>query len=688
MPPVRHSEGATGLDAPVGVLRGVGGDRGAQLERLGIRTIGDLLLHRPRRYEDRRQFVALRDVVDGASVAVRARVVTLGVNRFRSGKSVFVMVVDDGTARLHCRWWNLPFLERVFAVGDDLLVFGRVQSLRPRTMDHPETEKVVSGDEETVHLNRWVPVYPLTEGLAQRPLRSLVWQALQQFGERVAEPRPELGLAGGGLPVPEAAGELSLQGTSEPCPARREALRAVHFPDSPAAAARARRRLALDEFVELQWRLLKRRRHLERHATALPCAGDNRWMRPFLAGVGFPLTGAQTRVLREIRAGLRGPVPMRRLLQGDVGSGKTLVAQCAALMTLEAGFSVAVMAPTEILAGQLADGFRTALAPFGIEVSLVTGSRKPAADAGAGRPMPDGTPSVVVGTQALIQPGFQMERLGLVIIDEQHKFGVAERNRLLRKGRYPHLLVMTATPIPRTLALTVYGDLDVSILDELPPGRRPVRTHVRSREALPKVWEFIRTGLARGRQAYVVYPRVEGGEAVPEEVKAVTRDWEQVRRELAPHAVGMLHGRMSAADKSAVMLEFREGRLGVLLATSVVEVGLDVPNATIMLVENAERFGLAQLHQLRGRIGRGAHESHCILVAGPGATPEGAERLEVVASCPDGFALAEADLRLRGPGELAGRDQSGAPPLRFGDLREDRTLVEFARQRVRAVLEA
>lgn len=267
-----------------------------------------------------------------------------------------------------------------------------------------------------------------------------------------------------------------------------------------------------------------------------------------------------------------------------------------------------------------------------------------------------------------------------MIIDEQHKFGVAERDRLLRKGRYPHLLVMTATPIPRTLGLTVYGDLDVSVLDELPGGRRPIRTHVRTRDALPKVWAFVRRELEQGRQAYLVYPRVE--EAESEDLKAVTRELESVRRALSPHAVGVVHGRMSPEETAAVMSGFREGRVGALMATSVVEVGLDVPQATVMVIENAERFGLAQLHQLRGRIGRGAMESHCILLAGPGATPEGLERLRVVAGCADGFALAEEDLRLRGPGDLMGRDQSGVPRLRFGDLRRDRRLVELARERV------
>ncbi|MFO1457915.1 MAG: ATP-dependent DNA helicase RecG [Verrucomicrobiota bacterium] len=674
-----------GPDTPVTRLRGVGQDRMALLGRLGIQKVGDLLFHAPRRYEDRRRFESIRNLEQGASVSVRGRIVAQGVNRFRSGKSVFQLVLDDGSARLHCRWWNLPFLERHFAVGEELLVFGRVQSIRPRTMDHPETEKVENGDEEFLHINRWVPMYPLTEGLTQRVIRSLTWQAVEACADAFPEPHPELHLAAMDLPVEDSAGELKLGMALGRCPLRREALRALHYPADLADAERARRRLALDEFIDLQLSIQGRRRNLELRARALPCAGDNRWIRPFLGGLGFSLTGAQTRVLREIRSGLGGSVPMRRLLQGDVGSGKTLVAVCAALMTLESGYNVAVMAPTEILAGQLERVFRQSLEPFGIAVRIHTGSRKssrePELIPPGGRGGMGTRPEVVVGTHALIEPGFETSRLGLVIIDEQHKFGVVQRDRLLRKGRYPHLLVMTATPIPRTLGLTLYGDLDVSVLDELPSGRTPIRTHVRRTDALPRVWEFIRGQIRSGRQAYVVYPRV--GDSETEDVGAVTRERERVARELAPSAVGMLHGRMPAAEKEAVMAAFREGKLGALVATSVVEVGVDVPNATVMLIGNAEQFGLAQLHQLRGRIGRGPHPSHCILVPASNASDEAMERLRVLVSAKDGFALAEADFSLRGPGDLAGREQSGLPDFRFADLRRDRRLVELARSRVR-----
>jgi ATP-dependent DNA helicase RecG len=663
---------------------GVGSERAAQLARLDIQTVGDLLLHRPRRYEDRRNFQPIRELLEGTPATVRGKIVATGTNRFKSGKFAFEIIVDDGTARLHCRWWNLAFMERLFTVGDDVLVFGKLHSLRPRMMDHPETEKVLADDEEQVHLNRIVPIYPATEGLSQRVLRGLTWRALQAHAAAVLDPHPELDLAAIRLhPTDDARGkQLALE--ARPLLPRPEAIRALHFPAELTHADRARQRLAFDEFIELQFVIQQRRLNFERSLRGAACTGDNRLMKPFLAALGFKLTGAQNRVLREIRTDFGGKVPMRRLLQGDVGSGKTLVAACAAVMTLESGFDVAVMAPTEILAEQLCRNFRRWFEPLGIGVAIWTGSRKSdETDSALFRPAAGTGLKVTVGTHALIEAGFRSDQLGLVIIDEQHKFGVAQREKLVRKGRRadlaPHLLVMTATPIPRTLGLTLYGDLDVSLLDELPAGRGRIRTHVRTPDALPKVWTFIRSELEKGRQAYVVYPRVEESE---DDVKAVTVEFQKICRELAPHRGGLLHGRRPGEEKEAVMDAFRQGDIRILVATSVIEVGVDVPNATIMLIENAEQFGLAQLHQLRGRIGRGAHDSHCILVAEQ-KTDEARERLEVMATTHDGFVLAEADLKLRGPGELTGRSQSGLPDFRFGDLVRDRQLVEVAREVVR-----
>lgn len=648
------------FDAPVIALRGVGAERAAQLARLGIATVGQLLLHRPRRHEDRRHFLAIKQVTEKGPATVRGRVLALGVKTFRKGaRSVFELIVDDGTARLHCRWWNLPFLESQFEVGMDLMVHGRVVDLKPRTIDHPETEVLEQGEEASIHMDRIVPIHPLTEGLYPRWLRARIWDLVEELAPRVPEPHP--GLATGGMPT------------------RSEALQMLHFPGEIGDVELARRRLAFDEFVELQLEIQERRRRLDARASGIPCGGDNRWIRPFLARLGFSLTGAQTGVLREIRQDLTSGVPMRRLVQGDVGSGKTVVAAAAALMALESGFEVALMAPTEILARQHERRFREWFGPLGIPVEVCTGSSK----TGLSRESPG--VRLTVGTHALLESGYEPERLGLVIIDEQHKFGVVQREDLVRKGRYPHLLVMTATPIPRTLALTLYGDLEVSAIRELPPGRGRIRTYVRGPDRLPKVWEFVREQLASGRQAYVVCSRVDddgGGE-----VKAVVRELEELRKRLHPHQVGMLHGRMSGEEKDSTMAGFASGRVRVLLATSVIEVGVDVANASVMVIENAEQFGLAQLHQLRGRIGRGAHDSYCVLVAAKD-TDEIRSRLKVMEDTQDGFEIAEADLRWRGAGEMLGKSQSGLPPFRFADLTRDRELLEFARSSVSSFLEA
>ena len=453
----------------------------------------------------------------------------------------------------------------------------------------------------------------------------------------------------------------------------------IQFPEEFSDIEIARRRLALDEFVALQLQIRERRKKFEANAQALPCGGDNRLIKPFLTTLGFKLTEAQTRVLRDIRADMRGTHPMRRLLQGDVGSGKTVVAACSALMALESGFNVALMAPTEILAEQHFRTFQRWFEPLGVRVELQTGNQKTfETRTPAARSTLDPRPSTLfVGTHALLTAGFDIPRLGLVVIDEQHKFGVAQREQLVRKGRYPHLLVMTATPIPRTLGLTFYGDLDVSAIDELPPGRGRIKTLVRTAEKLPQVWAFVREKLAAGRQAYVVYPRVEDtGESG---IKAVTKEFANLTKLLAPFRVGLLHGRLNGREKEQVMSTFRSGKTPVLLTTSLVEVGVDVPNATVMLIENAERFGLAQLHQLRGRIGRGAHQSFCILIS-DAKDPETRERLKALEEMTDGFKIAEADLKLRGPGELLGREQSGLPGFRFGDLVEDLDLIRQARE--------
>ncbi|MBA4150611.1 MAG: ATP-dependent DNA helicase RecG [Verrucomicrobia bacterium] len=660
------------LQTPLTSIRGVGPERAAQLARLDLHTVEDLLLHKPRRYEDRRHFKKIKEVKLGEATTVFGKIAACGLKTFARGtKSVFEVILKDETGHLHCRWWNLPFMEKYFRVGDDVLAFGKVKGLKPRTIDHPETEVLEPGEEISIHLNRIAPIYPLTEGLPQRWLRALVWRVLHEFEEFIEEPA---------LTLPTF-------------PGRANAVHMLHFPSGFNEAEAARKRLALDEFVVLQHAIQLRRKKLEANAKGLPCSGTNQLIKQFLAALSFQLTDAQTKVLREIRTDMGSKVPMRRLLQGDVGSGKTVVAACSALMAIENGFNVALMAPTEILATQHFQNFRRWFSDLKIRVELLTGSFKTVTNFGANdKSQPtllaatsSSQPATLyIGTHALVESAFMPQKLGLVVIDEQHKFGVAQREKLVRKGNYPHLLVMTATPIPRSLGLTLYGDLDMSVIDQLPAGRGKIKTYVRAEDKLPKIWDFIRQKITEGRQAYIVYPRVEDS-GVAGDLKAVTAEYEKLKKIFAPHPVGLLHGRIKAEEKEHVMNAFRHDRVKVLIATSVIEVGVDVPNASVMVIENSERFGLAQLHQLRGRIGRGAHDSFCVLVT-PAKNEEAMERLQILEDTNDGFKIADEDLRLRGPGELLGTQQSGMPKLRFGDLVQDRMLVERARTLVRESL--
>jgi ATP-dependent DNA helicase RecG len=674
---VRKSNPPDPLATPLIELRGVGRERAPQLERLGLHNVGDLLLHAPSRYEDRRHFQRIADLKLGLSALAQGRIIAAGVKTARKGQlSVYEFILEDGSGRLYCRWWNQPFMEKYFNIGDEVVVFGKVVSLRPPTLDHPETE-VVQADapESSIHLHRIAPVYPLTEGLPQRWLRTLLWRVVAQFAPSIPEPEPTIGLT-----VEECATSEDAENPERKflLPSRAKAIALLHFPGEVADIGIARQRLAMDEYVALQKGMQSRRRKLEERAHPLPCAGDhNRMIKPFLANLGFVLTESQAKVLREIRRDLAAPTPMRRLLQGDVGSGKTVVAACAILMALESRANAALMAPTEILARQHWEIFRRWLEPLEARVELRTGTLKSSGEAA------DifRSPTLHVGTHALLEKDFVPERLGLVIIDEQHKFGTAQREELVRKGDYPHLLVMTATPIPRTLGLTLYGDLDISVIEQPPPGRGRIKTFLRPVESLPKVWEFVRKNLAEGRQGYIIYSRVEEADSAAG-IKAATRELHHLEKTFAPWRVGLLHGQLKSRDQEVVFQEFRENKIQLLLATSVVEVGVDVSNATLMVIENAEQFGLAQLHQLRGRIGRGARESFCILI-GSGKSAEARARLKIMEETTDGFRIAEEDLKLRGAGELLGWRQSGAPALRFGNLATDRKLVERARELVK-----
>jgi len=641
---------------PLKSLNGIGKERAKLLAKLKLHTVGDALLYRPRRYENRSNLMTITELSVDEPAAVSGVIAECGVKYWRQRRrSVFECIVEDSTGRLHCRWWNMPFLKRIYQKGQRLFVHGKLKQIKPRTMDHPETEFLTEENEEdaSIHMNRIVPIYGLTEGLQQRWLRKFIFLLLQSHGTSLNEPHPDI----------HKLHRVSFH----------DAVRHLHAPDSMKDIEPARERLALEEAIEIQQQVQVRRKRFMETMRAVPCQHDNRFIKPFLKNLPFELTPEQVRVMTELRADLSKTHPMRRLLQGDVGSGKTLIATLAALMVLESGMDVLLMAPTTLLAEQHYRTISKWFEPFQISVQLHTSSSKSVRETGSA--------NMLIGTHALIQSNDQDDNIGMVIVDEQHKFGVAQRDKLLKKGRHPHLLVMTATPIPRTLGLTLYGDLDVSVLRGLPKGRGVLKTFLRTADAREKVLAFVKKELSKGRQAYFVYPRIEGKEHPG--IKAVTQDADALRTFFEPYGVDVLHGRMKSEVSESIMSRFGAGELHVLLATTVIEVGVDVPNATVMVVENAEQFGLAQLHQIRGRIGRGSQASYCILLGDPNQK-EAWERLEVLEQTRDGFEIAEADFKTRGPGELAGRQQSGLPNWHFLDLHKDQSLLDQARKTVRS----
>ncbi|HOE27828.1 MAG TPA: ATP-dependent DNA helicase RecG [bacterium] len=648
-------------------VKGVGPRRAALLETLGVRSVMDLLRHYPRRYDDRRQIRRIAHLEEGREETVRGRILTMGTKRLRRGLSLFQLAVGDDTGVVYATWFNQPFLERRFSVGQELILTGKVQRRPELQIVGPEFEVLGGEGNDLLNTGRIVPVYPANERLGQRALRGMVHACLERFAGSVPDILP-----------PALRDALGLCATAA-------ALRGIHFPGTPAELERARRRLVFDEFLLMTLAMVLKKRQLAEKPGAARSAGNGPRYRRFLAALPFPLTGAQRRVIGEIRGDMAQPHPMHRLLQGDVGSGKTVVAAAALLTAVDAGHQGVLMAPTEILAAQHWRTLTALLAPAGIAPHLLIGEMEAAEKEAVRAAIRRDRPALVVGTHAVIQREVAFSRLGIVVVDEQHRFGVAQRARLKAKGSNPDVLVMTATPIPRTLALTLYGDLDVSILDEMPPGRGKVTTHLVPPEKLAAALGFIRGEALKGKQTYIVYPLVEESGKLP--LGDATGMAEKLKREVFPDvAVGVLHGRMPREERDAVMERFRAGAIKVLFATSVIEVGLDVPAACIMLVQHAERFGLSQLHQMRGRIGRGKGRSY-FLVAGEPATEEASKRLEALVSTTDGFKIAEMDLALRGPGEFFSDRQHGGPDLRLADLSGDRELLDRARETANRIAE-
>ncbi len=629
------------------------------LRRLGIETAEDLLTHYPRRYEDRHQFPEFPRDESDTPICLCGEVTKTRVLRFGGWKKIFEATLEEPNPNalsqpLTLRWFNLHYVQKMIATGQQLVVFGKPKLRGKRLcMDHPEFEVIENDPAEAgIHFRRITPIYPATEGLSQRVLRSIIYRLLNELSDAPLETL---------LPIELGRGD------------RRSAIRAIHFPEDWESLSAAREHLVLSEFFAMQMLIASRRAESQVRVGAAHC-GRGELLEKFLRSLPFELTDAQRRVIAEIRRDLGANVPMNRLLQGDVGSGKTVVAIAAILLGIEAGFQAAFMAPTQILAEQHYAVLRRWLEPLGVRMSIRTASRQEEnfLPLVAG----DENPDVIIGTHALLYETISFSNLGLVVIDEQHKFGVAQRARLTAREPAPDVLVMTATPIPRTLTMTIYGDLDVSVIDEMPRNRGKIITAVREESKLVEVLGFLRTQLEGGRQIYVIYPLIDESEKL--DVKAAATEYNLWRERLHPFRCELLHGRIPSPEKQEIMERFRSGETQVLISTTVIEVGVDVANATVMLIENAERFGLAQLHQLRGRIGRGEHKSYCILLSSD-QSKETAMKLAVLEKTVDGFKVAEADWDLRGPGDLLGTAQSGLPALKIGNLKSDAQLMRRAR---------
>ena len=676
----------SGLHAELRFLKGVGPRRAAELERAGLRTSDDLLHRFPLRYEDRSRVVRSSELRPGEAAAVRGQVVSTGLRHTRRrGLSLFEMLVRDDAGTFRAVWMNRPYLKSAFSPGQTVLLYGTPEWRDPGGLRLSNPQYELLGDEEGdgsgretgrgLHSARVVPVYERIGTLTTKQLRGLVHRALERLPTDLDDPLPAALRARRRLPD------------------RRQALREAHFPSPGASLALLNRfrspaqvRLILEELFLFRLGLEARGRSRTRERKPHAVRVDDRVRRSALAVLPFRLTPGQRKALRAVVDDLRRPCPMNRLLQGDVGCGKTIVAVLAALVALENGLQVAFMAPTEILAEQHFLTLRPLLARSRFRVVSLTGGQGAKARRDTLAALEKGEAHLAVGTHALVQPSVAFRQLGLVIIDEQHRFGVRQRAALREKERRPDVLVMTATPIPRSLALTAYGDLDVAVIRDRPPGRTPVDTRIEPESRRAAVHALVERQLRLGRQAYVVYPLVDESDKVDLKAAAVMVD--TLARRFPGHVVDLLHGRMKSDDRETVMARFAAGDVGVLVATTVIEIGVDVPAASVMVVENAERFGLAQLHQLRGRVGRGPGRAWCRLLYQEPLSDAGRARLEAVAGTTDGFALAEHDLRLRGPGEVLGTRQAGLPTLRLANLVRDRDLMEVARdEAARAVQE-
>lgn len=663
------------LDSPVTVLKGIAESSASKLAKLGVKTIRDLLYFFPRRHLDYSQRSPIANLEVGKEQTVLATVWEARVTKLGTQKGTEVIVGDE-TGNIRAVWFNQPYLAKNFPTNAQIMLSGKVTEFKnQKVFESPEWELVE--DKELIHTGRLVPIYPLTQGLYPRQTRSFVKKAIDNWAWQIVDFLPE--------EIKSRCQLLDLP----------QAIIQAHYPDNYVMKAEARKRLAFDELFLLQLGVLSKKREWQEGQPGNSFKLNKENIDKFLNALPFTLTQSQQRVLQEIFTDLQKSKPMSRLLQGDVGSGKTVVAIAALLVAADNGYQGALMAPTEILAEQ---HFRNicqlmsricskreegpnfcqyyGLFSRPVSFALLTGSLSEKEKESLHQQIQEGKVDIVIGTHALIQKDVNFSNIGLAVIDEQHRFGVLQRSALRQKGFNPHILVMTATPIPRTLALTLYGDLDLSVIDEMPPGRQKIKTRWLGPGYRSRAYDFIRRQVTAGQQAFIICPLIEESDST--EARAAVAEYERLSKEVFPDLrLGLLHGRMSASDKEKVMQSFRNGNLDILVSTPVVEVGIDVPNATVMLVEAADRFGLSQLHQFRGRVGRGEKQSYCLLLA-ENPSPEGIQRLKAIEETHDGFALAEKDLELRGPGEFFGIRQSGLPDLRMARL-SDTTLLELAR---------
>lgn len=667
------------LNSEVKFLRGVGPARAEVLASRGISTVEELLYYSPFRYEDRTRLTRISDLLPGQTTTIFAKVLTCGLMRTRRGTFIFDLAATDHSGPggiIRCKWFNAVYLQRqkVFRQGQNVFFYGKVerdpfgtgnlQMIQPQFEILPEPE---AAGRDSLEVGRVVPIYESLGKLGPRALRRLIWTAVAAVGTRIPDRLP-----------PSVLRKNTLMDCAR-------ALRLMHFPeenvkleDLSRFRTPAQVRMIFEEFFNVGAGLALRRRKAKA-AQGIEFQVRDTVREAIKKVLPFHPTAAQKRVLREIVDDMRSPRPMNRLVQGDVGSGKTIVAVQAALVALDNGYQVALMAPTEILATQHYFYIKELLRPLPYNVELLISARRAREKTELKQSIASGTVNLVVGTHALIEEDVQFARLGLALVDEQHRFGVLQRFRFIRKGQTPDVLVITATPIPRTLALTLYGDLDFSVIDELPPNRTPIETRLVSESGRQEAFEFIRAKVRGGGQAYVVYPVIE--EAARPDIRTAVRMFEQLSRNVFPEfRVALLHGRLPSEEKESVMQQFKRGEVQILVSTTVIEVGVDVPNATVMLIEHADSFGLSQLHQLRGRIGRGRAKSHCLLRAGDSPSEIAHERLRTLCETTDGFRIAETDLKLRGPGEFFGTRQWGIPTFRIANLLRDQEILEWAKR--------